>query len=155
MSHTKTSADTQTWRRNKVYLSRRPLITFHASDLYRNKKPIINQQGRYSPPGNLGTRLRHGVGPNWHLRRGDASWSSPETSAVCQGPRRNASDGHLRRKKEQCLNNVPRNDCEQLSLLKHLFHDSVINEFARLRFNEFKSRNQNCPAQHPTAARMQ
>lgn len=148
--HTKTSADTQTWRRNTAYLSRRALITFYARNLYWNKMPVINQQARYSPPGNLWTRLRHGVGPNWHLRRGEASWSSPETSVVCQGPRSYASDGHLRRKTamyQQCTT--------QCLLKPFFFRDSVVHEFTCLRVKEFKSRNQNCPAQHPTAARMQ
>jgi len=58
--------------------------------------------------------------------------------------------------KQQCLNNVPRNDYEQLPPTKTLFfYDSVIHEFTCLRVNEFKSRNQKCPAEHPTAARMQ
>ena len=56
--------------------------------------------------------------------------------------------------KQQCLNNVPCSNYEQLPLLKHFFHDSVVHEFTCLRVNEFKSRNRNCPAQHPTAARM-
>ena len=156
MPHTKTSADTQTWRRNTDYLSRKALITFHASNLYWNKMPVINLQAWYSPPGNLWTKLRHGVGPNWHLRRGDASWSSPETSAASQGPRSYALEGHLRRKTAMSQQSTTQwlwaTPCTKTLFF---FHKSVIWEFTCLRANDFKLRNQNCPTQHPTAAKMQ
>jgi hypothetical protein len=84
------------------------------------------------------------------MRRGRPQRQAPSVRVQGATPQMGTCE-----EKQQCLKSVPRNDYEQLPLLKHFFHDSVVHEFTRLRVNEFKSRNQNCPAQRPTAARMQ